>query len=162
MRTIRDLQQYFGMTARQIHLRLDALSTLLDGHLHRGKSNAILLDDHGFALFRRLVELERDQGLSCQAAVELMKEELSSSPEDAHANRSSADGKPGETGVKPGETVGIEGYREAIEVLKKQNEFLQRQVERLLEQLREKDEQLQAMLPASVERSRKRWWQFWK
>ena len=102
-------------------------------HQRPGKANAILLDDHGFALFRRLVELECDQGLSCQAAVELMKEELSPSPGDADSNTDTADGKPGETGVKPDEPVGLEGYREAIEVLKRQNEFLQRQVERLLE-----------------------------
>ncbi|MFQ6117088.1 MAG: V-type ATP synthase subunit I [Candidatus Bipolaricaulia bacterium] len=59
MYEIKDLQRTFGLTWRQINLRLDALLHLLDGHLQRGKNNRKLLDGYGFELFKRLLELER-------------------------------------------------------------------------------------------------------
>lgn len=145
MKTIKDLEDHFGLTARQVHIRIDTLNPLLNGHVHRGKSNSILLDDNGFTLFRRLLELERDKHVTSHGAVELMKSELMTQTKEAVVNVYSDEVKAGHTAVKAGETVVVEGYREAFGVLKNQNEFLQRQVEKLLAQLNEKDTHIRAL-----------------
>lgn len=147
MKSVKDLEQYFGLSTRQVHLRIDALEPLLHGHLYRGKSNAILLDDYGFALFRRLIELERDQGVASQTAVGLMEKEVEGSSDNRFVARGTADVEPRETDVGVSQSGVVEGYREAVEVLKGHNEFLQRQVENLTQQLQDRDEQLRALMP---------------
>ena len=118
-----------GLSARQVYDRLDALSALFDGHLMTGQRGKKVLDDYAFALFRRLLELEK-QGISRQAAITVISEELGK-----------ADGKSDSNVRKDGEPVSIlvEELRErikeqagSIERLEGENIFLREKVDQLL------------------------------
>jgi predicted RNase H-like nuclease (RuvC/YqgF family) len=107
-----------GLSERQIHIRLAKLSTLLDNHIHTGKHNRKLIDDQGFAILNRVVELERD-GIAVDLAVEQVKRELDNGDK---------------IGLKSDVNRGIttellEELRRTIERLERDKEFLQARLE---------------------------------
>lgn len=107
-----------GLSERQIHIRLAKLATLLDGHIHTGKNNRKLIDDQGFAILNRVVELEKD-GIAVDLAVEQVEEELDNGDEISHSSD-----------VKQGVTMELLGeLRRTIGRLERDKEFLQAQLE---------------------------------
>jgi len=166
MWTIKDLMERFGLSEKQVRLRLTALAPLLDGHLRTGKQNALLVDDYAIQLFDRLLQIE-SRGITTKDAAKQVASELGK-PQEGR------DSVQGQAQADEGQTTGtlreepwlllVEELQERIKSLEQDKAYLQRQVERLLEQLREKDAQLQTMLPAAAaaEQGRKRWWRFWK
>jgi len=121
-----------------------------------------LLTDAGLAVFDRFMQLRRESRLSPSAALALLKEEL----------QNGANGLSGRSGNPVQARSGAEVWdpvvaelRARVEEQAKQIAFLQEQVKLLMQQLADAQAQIQAVLPASVERERsrrRRWWQFWK
>jgi predicted RNase H-like nuclease (RuvC/YqgF family) len=107
-----------GLSERQIHIRLAKLDDLLDGHIHTGKNNRKLIDDQGFAILNRVVELEKD-GIAVDLAVEQVRGELKGSDDISKKGY-----------VNRGATVELlEELRATISRLEKDKEFLQNQLE---------------------------------
>lgn len=107
-----------GLSERQIHIRLTKLASLLDKHIHTGKHNRKLIDDQGFAILNRVVELERD-GIAVDLAVEQVKHEL----DDSDGIRHTSDVDQGITAAL------LEELRETIQRLERDKEFLQARLE---------------------------------
>ena len=142
MLDVKTISQLTGLTSRQVYDRLEELSPLLDGHVMIGQHGRKLLDDYGFKLLQRLLELEKE-GLSREAAIKLIEEELDSN------------GGEGKGAIlKDGEPISIliEELRARIQEQAKIIEWQQREIERL-------QDLLHRQLPGGQER---RWWQFWR
>ena len=121
MYRVKDLAELANLTSRQVYDRIAALSPVLDGGLRIGARGAKLLTDEGFAIFRRLAELETE-GISRESAVEMIASELETpQPTRAEAVR------------KDGESAGelVETLRETIKGQREEIVFLRRQVELL-------------------------------
>jgi uncharacterized protein (DUF885 family) len=160
MWTIKDITEHFGLTEKQVRTRLAVLDPILDGHCRTGKQNAILLDDDGFKLFERLIQIEQ-QGITTKDAVKQMAIELGrhDGVERNHQGQALVDN--GQTDGGRWAQLAIETLQERINSLEKDKAYLQRQVEQLLEQLRDKDTQLRALMPPPSAQ-RRQWWAFWR
>jgi hypothetical protein len=152
MFTLQALADTYGLSYKQVRDRLTALGPLIDPHIVEGKNNAKLLKDSGRAIFDRLIQLERE-GLTIGAAKAVIEQELASDGGPEAGDRSSNGGQ--------ADAV-LRQMQARLDEQGQQIAFLQDQVRRLMDQLAEAQAQIQAMLPASVERSRRRWWQFWR
>ena len=121
MYTVKAIANTTGLTPRQVYDRLTSLSGLLNGALQTGSRGAKLLTDQGFAVFRRLIDLETE-GLCRESAVRIMAAELETpqpdTPKPVRNDRESI-----------GELV--ETLREVIKDQRQEIAFLRAQVERL-------------------------------
>lgn len=77
MYTVKDVAELTHLTSRQVYDRLTALSPVLNGTLRTGSRGAKLLSDEGFAVFRRLIDLE-DAGHSRESAITIIQGDLES------------------------------------------------------------------------------------
>jgi uncharacterized protein YoaH (UPF0181 family) len=137
MLDVKTVSQLTGLTPRQVYGRLEGLSPALDGHVMTGRHGRKLVDDYAFKLLQRLLELERD-GLSKEAAVNLIQEELDSDDQNAI----DAVGKDGEA-VR----ILIEELRERIKEQAKIIDWQQQEITRL-----------QDLLHRQLPPPRRRWW----
>lgn len=129
MLKVKDVSKLTGLSSRQVYDRLSALSTLLDGYLRTGQRGQKLIDDQGFAVFQRLLELERE-GNSRESAIKLIAEELSTNGEKAESIVRK-DG--GSASILVGELrERIKEQTRAIERLEVENTFLRDKVDQLL------------------------------
>jgi len=119
--TVKDLAKATGLSSRQIYDRIAALSPVLDGSLRKGSRGAKLLTDGGFAMFRRLVELEAE-GISRESAVRVISSELQTD----EPNRTEPIRNDSEPMVKL-----VERLEQTIEDQRQEIVFLRQQVETL-------------------------------
>lgn len=115
-----DIEKLLGLNHRQLRNRLSHLDSFIKPHLQEGKRGATLIDDGGFAILKRLVELERDNRTIADA-VNLIEKEMESLDE----NSDKGDGKVSQ------DDVNLEALKAQIEALKHHNQFLESEVERL-------------------------------
>jgi len=78
MATIKDLSERFGLSERQVRLRLTNLNGALQEFTQQGQYGRIQLTDGGVAIFERLIELERS-GFGTTGAYAKLCEELKKS-----------------------------------------------------------------------------------
>jgi len=119
--TVRYLAKLTNLTSRQVYDRIAALSPILNGSLRTGTRGAKLLTDEGFAIFRRLIELE-SEGISRESIVKVIESELETSePNKPEAVR------------KDRESVGdlVQTLQAVIEDQRQEIAFLRRQIELL-------------------------------
>lgn len=135
MYSVSDLERLIGLTSKQVYDRLRLLSEVLDGHITIGRNGKKLMSEQGFAIFNRLLELER-QGLTGQAAVKQIAGELKTPI--------GTDETPSST-ASESEVVG--SLKLTIEILREENRWLRSQLEQLQ----------QRALPRPAE-SHRRWW----
>lgn len=134
---VKDLQKRFGLSRRQVHIRLDALSTLLDGHIHRGKKNAKILDQYAFSLFKRVVDIQSSTNRNVKEAVQQVDQEL----ENKDSERDVLNVEQGNTPREPSVT----------KELRAQIDQQQDYIEFLRQELEKKDKQIQQLLPPAKE-----------
>lgn len=154
---VQELSKRYALSEKTVRRYLDTLAPVIGPYRVQGENNKILLTDAGLAVFDRFIQLRRESKLSPSAALSLLKEELQNSPKEMSKRLSNP--------VQPrseAQDFMIEELRARVEEQGKQITFLQDQVKLLMQQLAEAQAQIRAMLPATVERSRKRWWQFWR
>jgi len=119
--SVKDLAKMLSLSERQVNLRIDQMSTLLDGHIRRGSRGKRMLDQNGFTLLKRVVQIEREKGISSKLAVEQVKEELEESKS-----------LPSRDHVEVGQTdVMVAMFRETIDMLKRELEAKEKEIERL-------------------------------
>jgi DNA-binding transcriptional MerR regulator len=140
MLDVKTVSQLTGLTPRQVYDRLEGLSPVLDGHVMTGRHGRKLMDDYAFKLLQRLLELEKD-GLSREAAINLIQEELDSDDQNAI-----------DASSKVGEAVRIliEELRERIREQAKIIDWQQQEITRL-----------QDLLHRQLPPPRRRWWWPW-
>ncbi|MBI1729771.1 hypothetical protein HYR53_04050 [Candidatus Acetothermia bacterium] len=78
MLTLQDLADRYGLSYKQVRDRMTALGPLIDPYLLDGKQNTKLLNDSGFAIFDRLVQIEQHDHLTMKAAAAVLAHELES------------------------------------------------------------------------------------
>jgi hypothetical protein len=139
MYSVADLERLTGLTSKQVYDRLRLLSEVLDGHITVGRNGKKLISEQGFAIFNRLLELER-QGLTGQTAVNQIADELKAPTSKEETPSLSA-----------GETEVIGSLKLTIEILREENRWLRSQLESL---------QQLALPPAGG--ARRHWWTWWK
>jgi len=154
---VQELSKRYALSEKTVRRYLDTLAPVIGPYRLQGENNKILLTDAGLAIFDRFMQLRRESRLSPSAALAMLKEEL----------QNGANGMSGRLGNPVQARSGVrdpvvEELRARVEEQGQQIAFLQDQVKLLMQQLAEAQAQIQVMLPASIERSRKRWWQFWK
>ena len=86
MYTVQDLSVSLGLSVSQVRRRLDAIVTDLDGDLHRGSRGKLLLSESGLVLLKRVLDLEKAGGLTCNDAVKVVRQELGNSDEKQEKN----------------------------------------------------------------------------
>jgi len=129
-----------GLSERQIHIRLTKLAPLLSGHIHTGKNNRKLIDDQGFAILQRVIELEKE-GIAVDLAVEQVKEELNNGDQISIS-----------TDVNRGITAELlEELRRTISRLEEDKRFLQTQLEAKEREIERLHEIIANRLPGRVE-----------
>lgn len=119
--SIKDLAEILSLSERQVNIRIDHLGTLLDGHMRRGGRGKRMLDQNGLILLKKLVQIEKDMGLSSKLAVEQVREELKSADEKG-------DGDHVEVGQAD---VMVTMLRETIDMLRTELEAKEKEIERL-------------------------------
>lgn len=135
MYTVKDLSERFGLHSKRVRERLAALSPLIDPYLAEGKQNAKLLTDGGLSVFDRLMQLEQE-GLTVQAAIQKLKDELSDGQKT-----------PGQRASSERVSNGADAKDELIAVLKEQLLHTQQERDRLLGIIENQSEQLRALMP---------------
>lgn len=121
MHTVKDVAELTHLTSRQVYDRITALTPVLDGTLRTGSRGAKLLTDDGFAIFRRLLDLEND-GLSRESAIEVIQEDLvTPDPDKTEGIRNDSEGE--------GKLIAT--LEQVISDQRREIEFLRAQVERL-------------------------------
>ena len=119
--SIKDLAEMLSLSERQVNIRIDHLGTLLDGHMRRGSRGKRMLDQNGLILLKKLVQIEKDMGLSSKLAVEQVRGELER-----------ADEKSDRDYVEVGQSdVMVAMLRETIDMLNRELEAKEREIERL-------------------------------
>ena len=140
VRDVKDLSAMLGLSERQIHIRLTKLAPLLSGHIHTGKNNRKLIDDQGFAILQRVIELEKE-GIAVDLAVEQVKEELNNGDQISIS-----------TDVNRGITAELlEELRRTISRLEEDKRFLQTQLEAKEREIERLHEIIANRLPGRVE-----------
>lgn len=76
MYKIKALAKMYGLSSKQARDRVTALRPLIDAYTHDGKDNAIQYTEQGRAMLDRLLQIERDSGVTIKAAAERVKEEF--------------------------------------------------------------------------------------
>lgn len=79
MLTVQQLAERYHLGERQLHLRLNALGSLVQEHIFTEESGATLLDEHVITLFDQLIQME-SKGLPTSRAVEQLRPKLVSRP----------------------------------------------------------------------------------
>jgi len=122
MYAVKDISELTHLTSRQVYDRLTALSPVLNGSLRTGSRGAKLLTDQGFAIFRRLIDLE-GEGHSRESAIIVIQ-----------ADVKSTDTVRAEPIRNDGEGAGklVATLEQVIAEQKKEIEFLRSQVDRLM------------------------------
>jgi len=119
--SIKDLAEMLSLSERQVNIRIDHLGTLLDGHIRRGSRGKRMLDQNGLILLKKLVQIEKDLGLSSKLAVEQVRKELEKT-----------DGNGDRDHVEVGQTdVMVAMLKETIDMLNRELEAKEREIERL-------------------------------
>jgi DNA-binding transcriptional MerR regulator len=149
MWTIKDLAKRFGLSERQVRLRLTALDDLLRQRMFTGEFGRTLVDDDGFKIFERLRQLEA-KGLATSAAVEQLRQELSRDGGGGKGDRAS------ETVNRGQDSELIAILKAEVEELRRDKAYLQEQLARALQQL--EDLQRRALPPPP----RRHWWWPWR
>ena len=122
MYAVKDIAELTHLTSRQVYDRITALSPVLNGSLRTGSRGAKLLTDDGFAVFRRLIDLE-GEGHSRESAIEVIQEDLENTgSKGTESNRSDR-----EAGGKL-----ISTLERVIDEQQREIEFLRSQVDRLM------------------------------
>ena len=122
MYSVKDISELTHLTSRQVYDRITALSPVLNGSLRTGSRGAKLLTDDGFAVFRRLIDLE-NEGHSRESAITVIQEDL----EKPQQNRTEPSRNDGE-----GEGKLIATLERVIDEQQREIEFLRSQVDRLM------------------------------
>lgn len=76
MYKIKALAKMYGLSSKQARDRLTALKPLIDAYSQDGKDNAIQYAEQGRAMLDRLLQVERENGLTIRAAADRVKEEF--------------------------------------------------------------------------------------
>lgn len=139
MYSVADLERLTGLTRKQVYDRLRLLSEVLNDHIIKGRNGKKLISEQGFAIFNRLLKLER-QGLTGNAAVKRMAEELTEL--ESKGDKGQLDDKQSEV---------IQSLKLTIEILRDENRWLRSQLEEL---------QQRALPPPGG--SQRRWWSWWR
>lgn len=79
---VKELAKALGLSERQVNIRLDLISTHLNGYVRRGSRLKRLLDSSGFSVLQHIVSLEKERGLSCRDAVQVVRGELGNADKD--------------------------------------------------------------------------------
>lgn len=121
MYTVKDVAELTHLTSRQVYDRITALSPVLNGTLRTGSRGAKLLTDEGFAIFRRLLDLEND-GLSRESAINVIQEDLvTADPDKTEGIRTDGEGE--------GKLIAT--LEQVISDQRREIEFLRVQIDRL-------------------------------
>lgn len=78
MYKINALAKMYGLSSKQARDRVTALRPLIDAYAHDGKDNAIQYTEQGRAMLDRLLQIERENGVTIKTAGEHVKEEFRS------------------------------------------------------------------------------------
>ena len=122
MYAVKDISELTHLTSRQVYDRITSLSPVLNGSLRTGSRGAKLLTDEGFAIFRRLIDLE-GEGHSRESAITVIREDVKST-DAVKTELTRNDGE--------GEGKLVATLEQVIEDQKKEIEFLRAQVEKLM------------------------------
>lgn len=142
MYTVADLERLTGLSRKQVYDRLRELSGILEEHITIGRNGKKLLSEQGFAIFNRLLELERE-GQTREAALQTIVKERSTDQ--------GKEGKLWESESKPeGNPELIRSLQLTIEILREENRWLRKQIEEL---------QQRALPPPQRPR---RFWAWWR
>ena len=121
MHTVKHVAELTHLASRQVYDRITALAPVLNGTLQTGSRGAKLLTDNGFAIFRRLLDLEND-GLSKESAIKVIQEDLVT-PDPGKTEGVRNDGE--------GEGKLIATLEQVISDQRREIEFLRAQIDRL-------------------------------
>ena len=122
MYAVKDVAELTHLTSRQVYDRITALAPVLNRSLRTGSRGAKLLTDEGFAIFRRLIDLE-GEGHSRESAITVIQEDVRST-DTVKVEPIRNDGG--------GEGKLVATLERVIEDQKKEIEFLRSQVEQLM------------------------------
>lgn len=140
--SVKEIAERFGLSERQVYIRLEQLDSILVGHVKRGEKNAKLLDDFAVALIDRVNQLENDGVLLSDAVKQVI--------EETHNLNQKSETQDVDQREPARETDHAE---ELINHLKNENEFLRGELQRTLGIV----ENTQAMLPKKSESRTSRW-----
>ncbi|MFQ5796518.1 MAG: hypothetical protein ACE5JP_15915 [Candidatus Bipolaricaulia bacterium] len=144
MHTIGHLIERYGLSARAIRRRLNALRPEIDAHVRRGPRNAILLSDNGLSILDRLIDLERDAGMGSTAAAKQVKTEVQMDGETIAK-------------VRPDTADAVTAANRLIEHLEARIESLEHQLEERNREIERFHGLLHRQLPGQVDP----WWRRW-
>lgn len=77
MPTVSDVAKRLGLSERAVRLRVDALRPTVDGYLQRGPNGQVILTDGAWSMLERLEALRQADGITVNAAGEVVRRELS-------------------------------------------------------------------------------------
>jgi len=121
MYAVKDISELTHLTSRQVYDRITALSPILNGSLRTGSRGAKLLTDGGFAIFRRLIDLE-GEGHSRESAITVIQEDLvTPDPNRTEGVRNDSEGE--------GKLIAT--LEQVINDQRREIEFLRSQIDRL-------------------------------
>lgn len=140
--SVKKTAERFGLSERQVYIRLEQLDSILVGHVKRGEKNAKQLDDFAVALIDRVNQLENDGVLLSDAVKQVVDETQSLNQKDSNQD------------VEQREPASETDHaQELIDHLKNENGFLRGELQRALGLV----ENTQAMLPKSSDARKSRW-----
>jgi len=155
MYTVQDVAAAVGLSVPQVRRRLNAIETDLDGDLARGTRGKLLLSEKGLAFLRRIVDLEKERGLTCNDAVKVMHEELRKPDED---------GEEGTIKFRHGPVTGVSQSREAgsdesplVRELRARIADKEREITRLENEVHFLRTRVEELTPLALPRPRRRW-----
>lgn len=144
MHDIQELSEILGLPERRIRHRVELLSRNFPEVIRRGPRRKILVTDEGFALLRRLIELERSGIPPSEGIVRVGEETKRGKPkEKARVN-----------------SVKFDGRSELIEELKREISRLERIIEDLKRDRDHWRELALSLQQQALPRPR-RWWRWW-
>jgi hypothetical protein len=135
MLTLQDLADRYGLSYKQVRDRMTALGPVIDPYLLDGKQNTKLLNDSGFAIFDRLVQIEQHDHLTMKAAATVLARELESNGKSSGL---------GELGKQ------INALQSRVEDQAQTITKLQHVVERCQDRVSSLESQVHPMLPSNV------------
>jgi len=139
--TANDLKGSLGYPGKRVYARIDAVSAQFPGVVETGKNNKKFVSDRGFAILRRLKELE-DDGHSIETAMNKIVAEL----KEHEQNNEKPTLTQTETTGKQNDLIPA---KELITVLKEQLRAKDSELERVMGLLEQSQGQIRAMLPTS-------------
>lgn len=131
MHSIKELADILGLTSNQVRLRLNKLRPILSEGIRKEDNNKLLVDDNGLEILKRTKSLEEDN-IPLNEIPERIQEELKNPEEEASTDSTQPD-------------------KNLIQQKERQIDRLKQEIDYLKIQIEKKDDQIQQLLPATVQ-----------